>query len=157
MTLNNSIGIGIDPGSNSGCICIIDSLVDEIKFVRLSKATDKDLFDTALEYRGISRHGNVKIVLERVGAMPGQGVSGMFKFGQSFGKCEMFATIVQAPFHLMTPRKWQKAVGCYPIKKEPQPAHKKRLRQIAERLYPQIKMTNYKVDALLMAHLAKQI
>jgi len=89
--------------------------------------------------------------------MPKQGVVSSFSFGENNGKCKMFAEIVQAETHMVTPRTWQKAIGLVVVKGESKVEHKNRLRQIAERLYPHIKFTNPKVDALLMAHYAKNL
>ena len=46
-------------------------------------------------------------VIEQVGAMPGQGVSSMFRFGQGFGQLEMAIAAHKLPVHYVTPQKWK--------------------------------------------------
>jgi crossover junction endodeoxyribonuclease RuvC len=52
-----------------------------------------------------------KAVLEKVGAMPGQGVSSMFQFGRGVGMYEGVLAALQIPITYVTPQAWQKAVG----------------------------------------------
>jgi len=47
-------------------------------------------------------------VLERVGAMPGQGVSSMFKFGQAFGTVQGILAALKVPTHLVAPVTWKR-------------------------------------------------
>jgi crossover junction endodeoxyribonuclease RuvC len=49
-----------------------------------------------------------KIILESVSAMPGQGVTGMFSFGQSFGVIKGVCAALKLPLHLVRPVKWKK-------------------------------------------------
>jgi crossover junction endodeoxyribonuclease RuvC len=51
------------------------------------------------------------IVLEIVGAMPGQGVSSMFQFGRGVGMVEGVIAALGLPITYVAPRAWQKAVG----------------------------------------------
>lgn len=46
--------------------------------------------------------------LERVNAMPGQGVTSMFKFGENFGFIQGLLTAYAIPYELVLPRKWKK-------------------------------------------------
>lgn len=46
--------------------------------------------------------------LESVGAMPGQGVTSMFKFGENFGFIQGLLLAYSIPFELVTPQKWKK-------------------------------------------------
>lgn len=46
--------------------------------------------------------------LERVGPMPKQGVTSMFKFGENFGFIQGLLTANRIPFELVTPQKWKK-------------------------------------------------
>ena len=50
-------------------------------------------------------------ILERVGAMPGQGVSSMFQFGRGVGMLEGVLSALQIPVTYITPQAWQKVVG----------------------------------------------
>jgi crossover junction endodeoxyribonuclease RuvC len=50
-------------------------------------------------------------VLEKVGAMPGQGSSSMFQFGRGVGMVEGIVAALHIPVEYVTPQAWQKAVG----------------------------------------------
>ena len=51
------------------------------------------------------------VVLERVGAMPGQGVTSVFSFGRSVGVVEGVLAAEHIPVSIVTPQAWQKAAG----------------------------------------------
>ena len=50
-------------------------------------------------------------IIEKVGAMPGQGSSSMFQFGRGVGMMEGIVAALQIPIEYVTPQAWQKAVG----------------------------------------------
>ena len=111
------IFIGIDPGLNGaiaffdtekGHLSIVDMPVLEVK--RNNKVKKEvspygvaSIFYLADEVRDV--------VLERVGAMPGQGVSSVFSFGRSVGLIEGVLAAHKFPISIITPQAWQKAVG----------------------------------------------
>jgi crossover junction endodeoxyribonuclease RuvC len=49
--------------------------------------------------------------LESVSAMPGQGVSSMFRFGESFGAVKGVLGALEIPYNLVTPQRWKKYFG----------------------------------------------
>ena len=51
---------------------------------------------------------NIKVVVEQVSAMPGQGVTSMFNFGQSFGILKGICSAMQLPIYFVRPAKWKK-------------------------------------------------
>ena len=51
---------------------------------------------------------NVRVVIEHVTAMPGQGVTSMFNFGQSFGILKGICSAMQLPIYFVRPAKWKK-------------------------------------------------
>ena len=51
---------------------------------------------------------NVRVVIEQVSAMPGQGVTSMFNFGQSFGLLKGICSAMQLPMYFVRPAKWKK-------------------------------------------------
>ena len=51
---------------------------------------------------------NIKVVIEQVSAMPGQGVTSMFNFGQSFGILKGICSAMQLPMYFVRPAKWKK-------------------------------------------------
>ena len=62
----------------------------------------------ALLMQQLSPH---KAIVEKVGAMPGQGVSSMFSFGRSVGIIEGVLAAKQIPVTFVTPQSWQKQSG----------------------------------------------
>ena len=51
---------------------------------------------------------NIIVVIEHVTAMPGQGVTSMFNFGQSFGILKGICSAMQLPVYFVRPAKWKK-------------------------------------------------
>ena len=51
---------------------------------------------------------NIKVVIEHVSAMPGQGVTSLFNFGQSFGVIKGICSALSLPIHFVRPTKWKK-------------------------------------------------
>ena len=51
---------------------------------------------------------NIKVIIEQVSAMPGQGVTSMFNFGQSFGILKGICSAMQLPMYFVRPAKWKK-------------------------------------------------
>ena len=51
---------------------------------------------------------NIRVVIEQVSAMPGQGVTSMFNFGQSFGLLKGICSAMQLPMYFVRPAKWKK-------------------------------------------------
>lgn len=97
------IYIGIDPGK-SGAMAIIFDGMDE---------TILTPFDER-EYAHLLRELNSQIAkacLEHVGAMPGQGATSMFNFGQNFGYIKGLLEAFQTPYELVRPQKWKKEFG----------------------------------------------
>ena len=54
---------------------------------------------------------DIRVVIEQVSAMPGQGVTSMFNFGQSFGTLKGICSAMQLPMYFIRPAKWKKYFG----------------------------------------------
>ena len=54
---------------------------------------------------------DIRVVIEQVSAMPGQGVTSMFNFGQSFGILKGICSAMQLPMYFVRPAKWKKYFG----------------------------------------------
>lgn len=94
------IYIGIDPGKD-GALAIISDTSDSMKVIP---------FDVE-KYRNVAKnvsYQSVRCCLERVGAMPGQGVTSMFKFGENFGFIQGLLVAYNISYELVTPKKWKK-------------------------------------------------
>ena len=108
--------IGIDPGI-SGSICFFkDGKVIEV--IEMPTMTDgkknKRQVNGSQIFNEISKRiigmdrENIKVVIEQVSAMPGQGVTSMFNFGQSFGILKGICSSMQLPMYFVRPTKWKK-------------------------------------------------
>ena len=51
---------------------------------------------------------NTVVVVEQVNAMPGQGVTSMFNFGQTFGVIKGICAALKIPIYFVRPSKWKK-------------------------------------------------
>ena len=108
--------IGIDPGI-SGSICFLDNgkILDVIEMpIMTDGKKNKKQVNGAQIYNEISlrvkniEKRNVRVVIEQVSAMPGQGVTSMFNFGQSFGILKGICSAMQLPMYFVRPAKWKK-------------------------------------------------
>ena len=108
--------IGIDPGI-SGSICFFENgeIVDVIEMPTMTEGKkNKKQVNGAQVYNEIKKRINkiqnqdVRVVIEQVSAMPGQGVTSMFNFGQSFGILKGICSAMQLPLYLVRPAKWKK-------------------------------------------------
>lgn len=90
--------IGIDPGK-SGALCVIS----EDGTVAVS--FDREAYTELLA--GVDGT-NAVCCLEKVGAMPGQGVTSMFSFGENFGFIQGVLEAYHIPYELVRPQKWKK-------------------------------------------------
>lgn len=149
------IYIGIDPGQAGG-IALIDDIEDYITITPMP-ATPQDILDWMREsldedVRPIAR-------IEKVHAMPGNGVSSMFKFGMGYGGLIMMLTALKICFEEVTPQAWQKELGITPRKKkEPPRVWKNRLKEKAQQLFPQLPNITLSVaDALLIAEYCRRV
>ena len=108
--------IGIDPGI-SGSICFFEDgkILDVIEMPTMvdGKKNKKQLNGSQI-YNEISRRifkvnkQNIRVVIEQVSAMPGQGVTSMFNFGQSFGILKGICSAMQLSMYFVRPAKWKK-------------------------------------------------
>ena len=111
------IYIGIDPGL-SGAIAFLDvekgvlsiSDMPTLEVKRNNKAK-KEVSPIGVAIFLGKTPRQSRAVLERVGAMPGQGVTSVFSFGRSVGIIEGVLATMLIPVDIVTPQAWQKAAG----------------------------------------------
>jgi len=101
-----SIFIGIDPGK-SGAMAIVST--DTQPFVRVVPFDEREYAEVLRFHNEYDTIGGC--VVERVSAMPGQGVSSMFSFGENYGFIQGLLTAYNIPFELVMPRVWKKEFG----------------------------------------------
>lgn len=145
--------ICIDPGK-SGSICIREG--SEIVDVAEMPDTCQELRDYIEDAVQCQHTDGIPVVayLEEVHAMPGQGVTSMFTFGNGFGHLEQ----VLADFRVRTirvrPNQWQKTLGLISSKELSKADHKRNLKVRAQELFPSIKVTAVNQDSLLISEYA---
>lgn len=106
--------LGIDPGL-SGAMALYDPkavqvVIGDVPTLEINGKRVVDLA-TLAQYFDMNS-GHVKhATIEAVGAMPGQGVSSMFKFGFVAGALQAMVAAHFIPVHLVQPAKWKKALG----------------------------------------------
>ena len=108
--------IGIDPGI-SGSICFFQDgeIKDVIEMPTMiegkknkKQVNGSQIFNEISEKIKNMDKKNIKVVIEHVTAMPGQGVTSMFNFGQSFGILKGICSAMQLSIYFVRPAKWKK-------------------------------------------------
>ena len=150
--------IGIDPGL-SGSICFFEDgkILDVVEMPTMTEGKkNKRQVNGAQIYNEISKRTNktknhdVKVIIEQVSAMPGQGVTSMFNFGQSFGILKGICSAMQLPMYFVRPAKWKKYFNLINSEKD---ASRTRAIEIFPYFSSQLskKKDSNKADAILIA------
>tara|TARA_B100002051_G_C16402736_1_gene470704 strand:- start:78 stop:572 length:495 start_codon:yes stop_codon:yes gene_type:complete len=106
--------IGIDPGLNGAIAVLQDNKVKEIFDVPVmpeGKKNKRQLNSAQLVKLLkdiISDNEEIVVIVENVSAMPGQGVTSMFNFGQTFGAIKGICAALGLPIFFVRPAKWKK-------------------------------------------------
>ena len=147
------IWIGIDPGKNGGYALICDNEPDVHPW-------DDDAFVTwMVGVRAVAKANNQRVVaaVEKVGAMPGQGVSSTFSFGQSYGFILGVLSALEIPYQTVPPRKWKAEFGLN--------SDKSKSIEVCKRLFPDVdllptrrcrKDSDGMAESLLLAEFARR-
>ena len=108
--------IGIDPGI-SGSICFFENgkIVDVIEMPTMTEGkknkkqvNGSQIYNEIIKRINSSQKQDVRVIVEQVSAMPGQGVTSMFNFGQSYGILKGICSAMQLPIYFVRPAKWKK-------------------------------------------------
>ena len=93
---------------------------------------------------------NIKVIIENVSAMPGQGVTSMFNFGQSFGVLKGICSAMQLSMYFVRPAKWKKYFNLINTEKD---ASRTKVIEIFPYISQQLsrKKDSNKADAILIA------
>ena len=148
--------IGIDPGV-SGAISILKNkkVIDAIDMPTMidgkknKKQVNASQVSNIIKER-LNSGEEIIVVVEHVNAMPGQGVTSMFNFGQSFGVIKGICSALSLPIYFIRPTKWKKYFNLIKTNKD---ASRTKVIQI----YPEISSKLYrkkdsnKADAILIA------
>ena len=106
--------IGIDPGLSGAIAILEDSKIKELFDMpvmpdgKKNKRQLNSAFLVKLLKENIESLENTVMVVEQVNAMPGQGVTSMFNFGQTFGAIKGICAALGLPIFLVRPAKWKK-------------------------------------------------
>ena len=149
--------IGIDPGI-SGSICFFKDgrilEVIEMPVMTEGKKNKKQVNGAQIYNEFLKRinkkEDEIRVVIEQVSAMPGQGVTSMFNFGQSFGILKGICSAMQLPMFFVRPAKWKKYYNLINSQKD---ASRTRAIEIFPYFSSQLskKKDSNKADAILIA------
>lgn len=142
--------LGFDPGRDGAMAVIGPHLIPS------ALAFDKHVY--VEELADLKKQFNLFAVIEHVGAMPGQGVTSCFSFGESFGWLQGVLDAMHIPYELVRPQKWKRVFSCT--------SDKNTSIAVARRLFPEVdlrrttfcrKPHDGKAEALLIAEYARRI
>ena len=149
--------IGIDPGI-SGSICFFKDgkILEVIEMPVMTEGKkNKNQINGSQIYNEFLKKINgkddeIRVVIEQVSAMPGQGVTSMFNFGQSFGILKGICSAMQLPMFFVRPAKWKKYFNLINSEKD---ASRTRAIEIFPYFSTQLskKKDSNKADAILIA------
>ena len=143
--------IGIDPGKN-GALAIITYWGNGQVDYTIQP------FDATEYVKLLRNHAvNVTVCVEKVGAMPGQGVVSMFNFGHNLGFIEGVLQAVSIPYQLVPPQTWKKEFSLN--------SDKAKSIEVCQKLFPNVSLLATErsrkphdgmAEALLMAEYARR-
>ena len=150
--------IGIDPGI-SGSICFMEDgkILDVIEMPTMTEGkknkkqvNGSQIFNEISKKISLIKKVDTRVVIEQVSAMPGQGVTSMFNFGQSFGILKGICSAMQLPMYFVRPAKWKKYFNLINSEKD---ASRTRAIEIFPYFSSQLskKKDSNKADAILIA------
>ena len=142
----DKIYIGIDPGKAGGICFLMD---DDIKTFKCPKTTH-DMAEELILAKDIRK---CTAVVEKVHAFPGQGVRSVWTFAENYGTWLGILSALHIQYSLISPQKWMKHYG---VPKMERKDRKNYLKQLAQQLYPDHKVTLYNADAILLANYLKK-
>ena len=151
--------IGIDPGI-SGALCFLEDgkIIDVVEMPTMTdgkknkkQVNGSQICNEILKRISKSEKNNIRVVIEQVSAMPGQGVTSMFNFGQSFGILKGICSAMQLPVYFVRPAKWKKYFNLINSEKD---ASRTRAIEIFPYFSSQLskKKDSNKADAILIAN-----
>ena len=148
--------IGIDPGVSGGISILENKKVIEIFDMptmidgKKNKKQVNGSQVTNIIKENLKSGKEIVVVVEHVNAMPGQGVTSMFNFGQSFGVIKGICSALSLPIYFVRPTKWKKYFNLIKTNKDAS-------RTKTIEIYPEIssklsrKKDGNKADAILIA------
>ena len=150
--------IGIDPGISGGICFFEDGQVKDIIDMPVMADGKKNkrqingpqVYNEILKRINKFQKKDIIVVIEQVSAMPGQGVTSMFNFGQSFGVLKGICSAMQLSMFFIRPAKWKKYFGLIKTEKD---ASRTKVIEIFPYISSELsrKKDSNKADAVLIA------
>ena len=150
--------IGIDPGI-AGAICFFSNgdVIDVIDMPTMAEGkknkkqvNGRQIFNEISSIKKKFLNEPLNVVIEQVSAMPGQGVTSMFNFGQSFGVIKGICSAMELPIFYVRPAKWKKYFNLINSEKD---ASRTKVIEMFPKVSQHLsrKKDNNKADAILIA------
>ena len=150
--------VGIDPGI-SGALCFFSNgnVIDVIDMPTMAEGkknkkqvNGRQIFNEILNIKNTFIGHKINVVVEQVSAMPGQGVTSMFNFGQSFGVIKGICSAMELPIFYVRPAKWKKYFNLINAEKD---ASRTKVIEMFPKISQKLsrKKDNNKADAILIA------
>ena len=109
------IVMAIDPGLSGAIAVFIDDVLIAVVDMPTHELTRNGKTKRQISASALASifkdHGPDHVVVEKVSAMPGQGVTSMFSFGRSFGLIEGIVGAFEIPATYVMPSVWTKGIG----------------------------------------------
>tara|TARA_Y100000590_G_C15483642_1_gene924979 strand:+ start:438 stop:917 length:480 start_codon:yes stop_codon:yes gene_type:complete len=148
--------IGIDPGITGAISILENSKVIEVHETptmidgKKNKRQVNGAQITNIIKKWLNKDKEVIVVVEHVNAMPGQGVTSMFNFGQSFGVIKGICSALSLPIYFVRPTKWKKHFNLIKTNKD---ASRTKVIEVFPEISSQLsrKKDSNKADAILIA------
>ena len=141
--------VGIDPGKSGALAIIYETGEIEVHPFDVSD------YNQTLNF--VSLYHQPICCVEKVGAMPGQGVVSMFNFGHNLGLIEGFLKAYDIPYQMVPPQTWKKEFSLS--------SEKAKSIEVCQKLFPKVsllatersrKPNDGMAEALLMAEYARR-
>lgn len=151
--------VGIDPGASGGVACYVDGRATAMKM-------PKDLSRLKQYLEELAKMHTPLVVLEKLSVRPddvrpddkgGVYMAKMFRVQKMIANFEQLKAAIEysgVPYVLAHPMKWQSALRLR-VPGEEKPARKRRYKDVAQALYPEVTATMYNCDALLLMHFGR--
>ena len=150
--------VGIDPWI-SGALCFFSNgnVIDVIDMPTMAEGkknkkqvNGRQIFNEILNIKNTFAGHKINVVVEQVSAMPGQGVTSMFNFGQSFGIIKGICSAMELPIFYVRPAKWKKYFNLINAEKD---ASRTKVIEMFPKISQKLsrKKDNNKADAILIA------
>lgn len=131
--------LGIDPGVSGGAALLNSRTYVEVRSFKAG--TEADMAEWIMGRQYLIE----KAYIEEVHSMPKQGVVSVFTFGQNYGWWRGLLMARGICFERVRPLKWQTVMQCKTK------GDKNVTKQLAQELFPGVKVTHAIADALLIA------